>query len=455
MNDLTKGPVLRHLLSMGAFIGVGLVLQTLYFLIDLYFVSRLGNAAVAGVASAGNLNFLGMALSQIIAVGAGSLIAQAAGRKDAADAALVLHQSMGLALAMAAGVLVLGYGFADLMVTGIGADAATTKAGHDYLYGFLPSMAFMFPTMALSAGLRGAGVVRPTMLVQSGSVLLNAILAPVLISGWGTGVPLGTFGAGLASSIAAGAGLAWLAFAFGRAQAFIRWDLALWAPRVAVWRKVFAIGLPAAGEFGLMFLVMVTMYWAIAGFGAEAQAGFAIGMRVMQSIFLPAMAVAFATAPIVGQNFGAGAYQRIVEAFVKAVLVSGGLMFVLGLIAHMFPAALSAPFTDDQKALAVAVVYLKILSWNFVASGVAFVCSGVFQGLGNTKPALFSSASRIVTYVLPVILMARVPGVQLEHFFYVSVASVTSQALLSLWLLRREFRIKGIHPARPATAAAA
>jgi Na+-driven multidrug efflux pump len=98
----------------------------------------------------------------------------------------------------------------------------------------------------------------------------------------------------------------------------------------------------------------------------------------------------------------------------------------------------------------VGTQYLKIASWNFLASGVVFTTSAVFQGLGNTLPAVYSSASRLITFVAPSLWLAAQPHFELVQLWYVSVASVTLQALTSLWLVRNEFRQRV--PAIPAPA---
>ena len=204
MKDLTQGSITRHLLGMAAFIGFGLVFQTSYFLVDLYFVSQLGKDAVAGVSTAGSLSFVVLALSQIVGVGGLSLISQATGRKEPAEAILVYNQALSLSLAALAGTLLLGYALTGPTMAALAANSVTAGYGRLYLAAFLPSMAFMFPTAAIGSALRATGVVQPTILVQTLSVALNAALAPVLIAGWGTGLPLGVAGAGLASSVASG-----------------------------------------------------------------------------------------------------------------------------------------------------------------------------------------------------------------------------------------------------------
>jgi Na+-driven multidrug efflux pump len=126
---------------MAAFIGIGLIVQTLYLLIDLYFVSRLGPVAVAGVSTAGVSTFIGMAASQLIAVGALSLIAQAIGRKDDGDAQLVFDQALSLSLVTALFTLVIGCTLGVIGVRALGADPATSRQAEIYLMAFLPSLA--------------------------------------------------------------------------------------------------------------------------------------------------------------------------------------------------------------------------------------------------------------------------------------------------------------------------
>jgi Na+-driven multidrug efflux pump len=227
----------------------------------------------------------------------------------------------------------------------------------------------MFPMAAAGSGLRATGVVQPGMAVQSGSVVLNAVLAPVLVAGWGTGHPLGVAGAGLASTVANVTGLAVLLFVLPRVQSFLHIKWRLCVSNLAAWRKLAAIGLPAAGEFFMMFVIVGVVYRVIRPFGPEAQAGFGIGSRVMQSIFLPAMAVAFAAAPVAGQNFGARAYAHVRSTFRHAALIGVVVMLTLTGLCQIRPDLLVAPFTQDANVAAQAVTYLQIMSWNFAGTG--------------------------------------------------------------------------------------
>jgi len=161
LRDLTTGPVRSHLLGMAAPIAAGMLMQTLYYLVDLYFVGRLGDAALAGVGAAGNVMMIVIALTQVLGVGTVALIAQAVGRRDAADANHVFNQSLSIAALLGAITLVAGYLFANAYLGAVAADAATIDAGRSYLYWFLPGMALQFALVAMSSALRGTGIVKP------------------------------------------------------------------------------------------------------------------------------------------------------------------------------------------------------------------------------------------------------------------------------------------------------
>lgn len=439
MHDLTRGPIPRHLLLMAAPIAIGMLFQMLYYLIDLYFVAQLGEAAIAGVGAAGNLQFLVMAATQVLGVGTMALIANAVGRRDAADANLVFNQGLSLALVFTVGTLVAGYLFGDAYARGLGADEPTADAGIEYLGWVLPGLSLQFVFTVIVSGLRGTGIVKPTMLVQIVTVVLNALLAPVLISGWLTGHPLGVAGAGLATTLSVFAGFALLAVYFVREEKYIAIRREMLAVRAGVWKRILAIGLPPGGEFALMFVYMAVIYWVIRGFGADAQAGFGVGIRVMQSIFLPAMAVAFATAPVAGQNMGAGHHDRVRETFRAAAIMSTVVMLLLTIVCQLHPVLFVRLLTTDPEVVAVAAGFLGITSFNFVASGLIFSGQGMFQALGNTVPSLLASATRLATFAVPALWLSRQPAFELRQLWWLSVATMTLQAILVLVFLRREF----------------
>jgi Na+-driven multidrug efflux pump len=217
-------------------------------------------------------------------------------------------------------------------------------------------------------------------------------------------------------------------------------DVHQWRPRLPLWREVLAIGLPAGAEFALMAVYLAMVYTVIRPFGASAQAGFGIGLRIMQSGFLPIIALGFAVAPVAGQNFGARHADRVRATFKAAATMATIGMVIFAVLAHIAPAALIGVFSDDPAVIAVGDEYLRITSWNFVASGLTFVSASMFQAMGNTIPSLVTSFTRLVVVAIPTVLLARLPGFEMRWIWYLTVVAVLIQMTLNLWILQREFR---------------
>ena len=446
MKDLTQGSIPAHLAAMAAPMAIGMLVQTLYLMVDLYFVSRLGGAAIAGVSAAGNFTFAVLALTQMLGVGTVAVISHAVGARDQAKTNLAFNQSLVLAALCSLAALVGGYLLTGPYMRAVGADAGTIEAGATYLYWYTPGLALQFAMVAMGSALRGTGIAKPTMVVQLVTVLVNIVLAPVLIAGLGTGHPFGVAGAGLASTISIAAGTVLLTAYYRKLETYVAFHPSEWRPRFETWREILNIGFPAGGEFALMFIYMGVIYSIIGGFGTAAQAGFGVGSRVMQAVFLPAMAIAFAVAPVAGQNFGARDAARVRGTFSSAMLMSSALMALLTLLCQWRAESLIGFFTKDPQTLIVGGGFLRTISWNFVASGLIFTCSGLFQALGNTWPSILSSATRLVSFALPAMWLSRQPDFRLEQVWHLSVATVTAQALLSLWLARREMRLRLVFP---------
>jgi putative MATE family efflux protein len=440
MKDLTTGSIGGHLASMSAQIAFGIVVQTMYFLVDLYFVSRLGDAAIAGVGSASNFWFIVVALSQILSVGIVALISQAVGAQQRHEANRVFNQSLLLAGICGVTVFVAVYGLAGLYMRTTAADAATVQAGVDYLHWYGPGLALQFAIVAMSAALRATGVVKPTVMLQMVTVLVNIVLAPVLIAGWGTGRPMGVAGAGLASTIAVIVGVILFAWYFRGHEKYVGVHREQLRAEPKVWGRMLLIGLPVGAEFLLMSVVAAVTYWVIRDFGTAAQAAVGVVQPVMRAIMLPAMAVAFACAPIAGQNFGARQFARVRETFRVAAWTGMALMLALTALVHLEADFFIHFFTTEPAVVTVAVTMLTISSWNFAATGVVFTCSALFQALGNTMPTLISSGIRLLAFLVPVLWLSTQPGFRIEQVWWVSVLSIVVQAVIGWGLVHREFK---------------
>ncbi len=440
MRDLTQGSIRGHLVAMALPITVGMLVQTLYLMVDLYFVSGLGKQAVAGVAAAGNVTLLVIALTQVLGVGTVSLVAHALGAKDKARASRVFEQSMLLGLACMAATLLPGIAAAPAYMRGVSADPDIAQSGITFIRWSLPGFALQFVLAVGGSVLRGAGIVQPGMVVQMATVALNIVLAPVLIAGWGTHHPLGVAGAGLATSLSVAAGVLILPGYVRRIGDVVTPSRGLARPEREILGRMLHVGLPAGGEFVIMVLLNSAIYALIRNFGASAQAGFGIAGRVMQALMMPAMAISFAIPAVAGQNFGGRRPERVADTLKQSLALE--LVIMAGIIAacQRWADVPVAWFTSDPQAMADGATILRILSWNFFGMGIVFACSGMFQAMGNTLPVLASSMTRLFTFLLPALCLHQRAGFQSLDVWHLSVASVVMQAVVSVVLVRRQMR---------------
>ncbi len=442
MQDLTSGSLTGHLLKTTSFMLVSMIFQTLYVLVDLFWVGRLGTDAIAAVGLAGNLSFIVIAITQVLAVGATTLVSHASGQKDQDKAIFLFNQSQVLSMVVGLAFLAVAMLTRHQYAASQSASEGMRMATEQYLVWFIPAMALQFAMVAMGAALRGTGNFKPGMYVQTGTVVINIVVAPFLIFGWGPFPEMGVSGAAVATFLAIVVGVIWISFYFIDAKAYLRFHVGHWKPQMRVWWDMLKIGLPAGAEFAFMGIYMAVIYMITKPFGAAAQGGFTIGLRIVQSAFLPVVALGFAVAPVAGQNFAARKGDRVRAAFKAAAGMAAGAMLIAAIGIFLAAEPMMRIFTKDAAVTAVGVEYLRIVVLNFVASGITFVSSSMFQALGNTMPSLATSGLRMVISIIPAIFLARVTGFHLTWIWYLSAVSVFLQMVANLLLLRREFRLK-------------
>jgi putative MATE family efflux protein len=426
---------------MSAFMAVSMLVQTLYLLLDMYWVGHLGKEAIAAVGVAGNLNMIVLALTQMLGVGTTALISQAAGRKDQPHAELVFNQSLALSIVVGLFVGICVFALMGRYTNSLSADAETATLARSYLAWFIPALMLQFPLVTLGSALRATGIVQPTVVLQVLSVVVNGVLAPFLILG--IGFPkMGVAGAALATFVAVLVADVLMIVYFEKKFHYLRFRAAQFRPQMKTWWAMLRIGLPAGAEFVLLFVYITVVYSIIVGFGPAAQAGFGVGVRVMQSLFLPVVALSFAVSPMVGQNFGGRQAERVRHSIYSGLALASVLMLFLAGITWSAPGAMVRLFSQDKDVIAFGRDYLTIVAFNFLAAGIVFTTSSIFQGLGNTIPPLICSASRMVLFALPALLVAHRGGFDIKVIWYLSVASQVLQAAFILLLLRYELRRK-------------
>ena len=370
---------------------------------------------------AGNITMIVLALTQMLGVGTTTLIAHAAGRKDQPRAELVFNQSFVMSILIAVALGVFGFLVRPAYCEWLSADAATAILAKAYLLWFLPGLLLQFPLVALGSALRATGIIKPAVGFQILSVLLNIVLAPLLIFGIGPWPKLGVTGAALATFISILVADVLMVIYFEKKYHYLRFRFPLLRPHTKIWGGMLQIGVPAGAEFLLLFVYIMLVYAIIRGFGPAAQAGFGIGARVMQALFLPVLALSFAVSLVVGQNFGGRCADRVRRSVYSAIGIGSLMMLVLTLIAYFAPATLIRVFSRDPRVIAFGGEYLQIVSLNFISAGIVAATDSA-EGFDRnrhspkrkngqtTMPIVTASAPRCRGFPMPLNRAAIVPA---------------------------------------------
>lgn len=438
MRDLTKDSIAGHMLLMAFPIALSVLAHTTSQLVDLYFISRNGAAAVVALSSTGNAIFIFTAISQVLSTGTVALVAFAVGRKDRRDINFAFNQSMSLAITAGMLTVVCLLLLVTPYLRAVSSEPAVISGGARFIQAVLPGYALLLPMAVFSSALRGLGIVRPSVLAYLLTVGINMLLAPILIAGWGTGKPLGLFGAGIGTSLSVSIGVLFLGISFHRAQKEMALRPHLLAPCIGQWRRTLVIGLSAGCDFLVVFLSSALVYYAIRDLGSHVQGGYGIGVRVQQLLLLPAIAIATAAAPIAGQNYGARNADRVRATFHIALLLAALPMVAFTGLAQQLPGELVSLFDAEPNTTAAAAEFLRMMSWTFVAQGIIYVCTTMFQSLDRWPPALIASGSRFIAFAIPAVWLSAQPTTTIHQVWYVLIASILLQAVIGPPLLRIE-----------------
>jgi putative MATE family efflux protein len=432
--DLTRGSIFTTLVKLAVPVTVSMVLFTVYLLVDLYFVGRLGPDAVAALSISSNAFFIHLGFSTILGTGGMALIAQAFGRREYDHAARVFKQSLLMALVIGTIEAVTGFLLAPVYIEFFGGTGKSLQWGIEYFQIFSISFLFMLLLYVIGNCFRGMGDTKTPMMIMLQANILNMVLDPILIFGW-LGLPaLGVRGAAIASLISHIYGLGiygYLIFIRGTHISIKgRWRF---DPQII--KQSLLIGVPAGMNHFLLAANLLITYRVISAHGTAALASIGIGFRILQSIYIPVIAVASAMAAIVGQNVGARNFSRIIGTLGRAWLVC--MIFMIGCtaICLLVPKFLIGIFSNDPDVMYFGVVYLRIFSIGFVMVGTIMVASSAFQGLGKTYPSLVGA---VVDNALFAGLVFTLPvyfswGIQAVWWIKLATAAVET-VVVAVWL---------------------
>ncbi len=435
--DLTKGQIPKLLLRLFTPIVFGMITQALYVMVDLYFVGRLGPDAVAAISISGNIFFMIMGLSFIIGTGGMVLIAQSFGRKDFEYASKVFQQSLILTIITGIIACLIGFFTANPYIRFFGGSGVSLQLGVEYFQIFSISFPFLLILFVTGSCYRGMGDAKTPMVIVIMTTFLNIILDPVLIFGPWIFPTMGVQGAAIASLISQACGLTVYFYLIFIKGSHLKFN-SPWRINIDIIKKSLTIGLPSGLNFFLLTFNMLITYRVVSPFGTHALASLGIGFRVLQIFYMLVMSLTTAMAAIVGQNYGAGNYQRISGTLWTGWRFSLCIMIPATLLCLGLPGFFIDIFTNDRDVIRFGIIYLTITSLSNILVGTLMTFSSVFQGLGKTYPTFIAAVIDNLLFAVMVFTLPVFFNWGFNSFWWIKISATAVETLIVVIWLKRE-----------------
>ena len=388
-SSLTEGPIIKSLMALSIPIVLANILQTTYQLTDTFWVGRLGTVAVAAVSISFPIIFLLIALGRGLTIAGTILVAQYKGKKDSKAVNHIAGQTLLISSLAAIILSFVGYFSASFFLHLMKASPDVLISAIAYLKISFIGVIFMFIYMVFQSLMRGVGDVKTPMYIVLGSVLLNLLLDPLFIFGYGFIPALGVKGAAVATigtqSLAALIGVILLF----RGKDQIQLRVSHLKPDWPLIKTMFKLGLPASLEQSARAVAMAFMAFLVTGFGTITLAAYGIGSRILGFIIIPARGLSMATSTLTGQNIGAGKVDRAEKITKVSALIGFLTLTFVGALSFTFAKPLAALFIPGSpETIQMSAAFIKIMAWTFGFIGAQMALNGLFRGSGNTMIAM-------------------------------------------------------------------
>lgn len=379
-----EGPIGVALFRLAVPIILANVLQTGYQLTDAFWVGRLGASAVAAVSVSFPVTFLVIALGSGLGIAGATLSAQymGAGRQDMVNH--VAAQTMLMVFITSVILGTTGYMLAPYLLHWMGVEADVYRDGLAFMRVSFVGIIFVFLFAMFQALMRGIGQTTIPLLIVLGTVLLNIVLDPMFIFGWGPIPEQGVRGAALATlttqGIAAMVGM--IVFLLGRHGIQLR--LADFRPDFPYIKRAFLLGAPGSVELSTRALGLIVLSFLVASFGTVTIASYGVGANVLQFVMIPAMGLSMAVSTLVGQNIGAGNTARASKVAILGACWGFGILTTVGIVAFAFAPNIVGFFVpDDQAVIDHGAEFIRVMSLAWGGLGIQLCMIATFRASGN------------------------------------------------------------------------
>jgi putative MATE family efflux protein len=436
-SDLTSGPVGGHLRRQATPFALSLVAIFSFEAIDLFWISRLGDAPLAAVSFTFPVIWLIYAIGIGFEAAAASCVSRAVGRKDEQQARRLTTDTVVLASGVALLLCLIGLATIPPVFGLLGAPGELLPLITEYMttwYWVAPLDVALWSSLA---AIRARGNTLLESKIITAAALLNMVLDPLLIFGLAGFPALGVQGAALATVISTALMLVFTLYHLGLRLHVYASPLAPFSQILDSWRHMLVIGIPAMITNAIIPVSNAVVVAMVAGYGVDAVAGFGVAMRIEPIFLIPFYALSAVSSPFFGQNSGSGQIERLYEARRILTRFCLALGLVLAIVLYALSGPMTSLFSESASIREVAMAYLWIVPVSYGAYGLVMSVNAAFNGMGKPLPGVWISSGRVIFVFLPLAFLGRwlfdLPGL-----FAASTLSNLAMGLIAWYWLGRQ-----------------
>lgn len=433
--DLTSGSILSGLLHMAIPIMGTSFIHTAYNLTDMIWIGFLGSNAVAAVGIAGFFLWLAQAFIIVGKTGTEIKVAQSTGAHDEKGATLYARTGIHITLCIALLYSVIIFLFRSPIVGFFNTnDAHVEQMAVKYLGIIAIGLIFPFGNQVFSGIFNGRGDSKTPFKINGLGLLINMILDPILINGYGPFPKMSVSGAALATVIAQGVVFCIFVYQIKfKHTLYDRFEFFKRSSMIKI-KEIVKLGLPPAFQSGLFTFISIIIARIIATYGPLPIAVQKVGSQIESLTWMTATGFAVALGAFVGQNYGARKFSRVAAGYRTAIRVAFGIGAFNTILLFFGAKWLFMIFIREPDAVALGVDYLRILGLSQLFMCIEITCSGAFNGIGKTEPAAITSIAFNLLRIPLALYFSQMTFLGLNGIWWsITVTSIFKGTIVYLW----------------------
>ena len=416
--NFTTGSIDRAILLLAIPMVLEMAMESLFGIVNVFWVSSLGSNAIAAVGVTESVLTLVFALAMGLSMAITAMVSRRVGEKDAEGARVAAGQGLLIGICIAILIAIVGITYGDRILGIMAESPEVVETGHVYTRIILGSSPAVMLLFLINAIFRGAGDATVAMRSLWIGNIINMVLDPLLIFGWGFVPAFGLEGAAIASTIGRSAGVIYQLTQLFGGDGRLRIQLVHLKPATNVIRGLWAIAIPGILQFFIGHASWIAMIKMVGHFGAEALAGTTIAIRIIIVTILPSWGLANAAATLVGQNLGAGQPQRAEKSVWHCAIYNAIFLGIVTVIFIVFAEPMVGFFSTDPDVIATGVSCLRFIAYGYVFYAFGMVMIQAFNGAGDTwTPTWINLACQWAIQLPLAYFLSRHTGLEAQGVF--------------------------------------